>query len=258
MATDTETTAEPSTTARPRWWLEILLLLGLYAVYSAIRNSVHDADAVAHRNGQAILDFQDHLGLSLERGLNTFLDASPTAAAVSALVYASLHFLVTPAVLVWLYLRHDRRYRFLSLIIILTTVVALIGFFITPTAPPRLLATEGFVDIMAKTGSWGWWPESGNPGSDAVSNQFAAMPSLHCAWATWCGIMLVSLARRTWLKVLGVLYPLVTFLVVMGTGNHYFLDVVAGIVALALGAGAVYGARAVRDARRVSAPPLSA
>ena len=69
------------------------------------------------------------------------------------------------------------------------------------------------------------------------------MPSLHCAWATWCGIMLFIFARRTWVRVLGVLYPLTTYFVVMGTGNHYLLDVIAGIATLAGGALVAFGLR---------------
>ena len=60
---------------------------------------------------------------------------------------------------------------------------------------------------MSQTSTWGWWPASGSPGSDAISNQFAAMPSLHCAWAVWCGIVLFALVRRTWVRVVAVVYP---------------------------------------------------
>lgn len=231
--------------ARPRWWAEALLLLGLYAIYSVIRNSVHSAESAAFRNGRAILEFQDRYDLSLERPLNALVDNTPPLAVVCSLIYASLHFVVTPAVLIWLYIRHSSRYRIHSLVIIFTTLVALIGFFTVPTAPPRMLADEGFVDIMAETGSWGWWPESGAPASDGVSNEFAAMPSVHCAWATWCGVMIYRFARRTWVKTLGVLYPVVTYFVVMGTGNHYILDVVAGVAALGIGAAVAYGLRAL-------------
>ena len=88
---------------------------------------------------------------------------------------------------------------------------------------------------MRQTSSWGWWSTSGSPGPDMVSNQFAAMPSLHCAWAAWCGIVVFLLVRRTWVRVLAVLYPLTTFVAVMATGNHYLLDIVAGVGLLAAG-----------------------
>ena len=230
---------------QPRLWFEIVLLAVLYIVYSFIRNLVHSDRAEAFTNGRAILDWQDGLHLSLERPLNDLVDAVPAIAAVSAVIYASLHFVVTPAVLGWLFVSHSKNYRFFSTALIITTGLALIGFFLLPTAPPRMLADEGFVDIMAKTGSWGWWPESGTPASDAVSNPYAAMPSLHCAWSTWCGIMLVAFSSKTWLRVLGALYPFVTFFVVMGTANHYFIDVLAGLATLVCGTLLAVGARAL-------------
>ena len=66
------------------------------------------------------------------------------------------------------------------------------------------------------------------------------MPSLHCAWAVWCGLVLVLLAGRAWIRVVGAVYPFTTFFVVMGSGNHYLLDVVAGVLVLCLGATLVH------------------
>ncbi|WP_246221954.1 MULTISPECIES: phosphatase PAP2 family protein [Gordonia] len=239
----------------PRWWVEILVLGALYGIYSMIRNMADGDVGVAFKNGRDILAWEDEFGLAFERWLNEFVNDTPPVAALSALEYASLHFIVTPGVLIWLFVAHRNRYRLMSSVLVFTTGFALIGFYTMPTAPPRMLADERFVDIMAKTGSWGWWPESGAPGSDAVSNQFAAMPSLHCAWATWCGIMLVHFGRRHWVRVLGCLYPFTTFFVVMGTGNHYFIDVVAGLGTLLVGALAAYGMRYLW--RRYLASPLS-
>jgi hypothetical protein len=220
---------------QPRLWFEIVMLAVLYIVYSFIRNLVHSDRDEAFVNGRAILDWQDGLHLSLERPLNDLVDAVPAIAAVSAVIYASLHFVVTPAVLGWLFVSHSKNYRFFSTALIITTGLALIGFFLLPTAPPRMLTDEGFVDIMAKTGSWGWWPESGTPASDNISNQFAAMPSLHCAWATFCGIVIVMYTKNHIVRVLGALYPVLTYFVVMGTANHYLLDIVGGLVTLLAG-----------------------
>jgi hypothetical protein len=242
--------------SRPRWWVEIALIGLLYGVYSLVRNSVGDVAARAYRNGRDILALEDGWGLAVERWLNEWVHGNDVVAGAVALHYATLHFLVTPAVLVWLFLRRPAFYRAISGILMLTTALALIGFYSLPTAPPRLLFDEGFVDVMSQTSGWGWWPESGTPGSDAISNQFAAMPSLHCAWAAWCGLVLFFLARRTWVRVLGLSYPLSTFFVVMGSGNHYLLDVVAGVLVLAVGAAAVHVVRVVVS--RAQASPGSA
>ncbi len=234
------------------WWSEILLLAALYGIYSLVRNSVGDVSAIAFENATSILRFEDAWDLALERGLNDWVQGSGALAAVVALHYATLHFLVTPAVLIWLYRRRRADYRVVSGALMATTAVALLGFYLMPTAPPRLMRSEDFVDVMSQTASWGWWPTSGAPASDAISNQFAAMPSLHCAWALWCGIVLAVMVRRTWVRVIGVLYPLSTFFVVMGSGNHFLLDVVAGAaLLLVVGGAVVLGARQLQ--RRVSA-----
>ena len=237
------------------WWSEILLLAALYGIYSLVRNSVGDVSALAFRNASEILSVEDAWNLAVERGLNDWVQGSGALAAVVALHYATLHFLVTPAVLVWLYRRRRAEYRVVSGTLMATTAVALLGFYLMPTAPPRLMRGEGFVDVMSQTSSWGWWPASGAPASDAISNQFAAMPSLHCAWALWCGIVLTVMVRRTWVRIVGVLYPLSTFFVVMGSGNHYLLDVLAGVGLLVVVGGAVVlGARQLQSRRTPAAP----
>ncbi|WP_197022375.1 phosphatase PAP2 family protein [Candidatus Blastococcus massiliensis] len=240
---------------RPRWWVEVAVLGVLYGIYSLVRNSVGDVAGRAYRNGREILALEDSWGLASERWLNEWVHRTDVVAGAVALHYATLHFLVTPAVLVWLFVRRPAWYRRISGVLMTTTALALIGFYWLPTAPPRLLLDEGFVDVMSQTSAWGWWPESGTPGSDAISNQFAAMPSLHCAWAAWCGLVLLLFARRAWVRLLGVGYPLSTFFVVLGSGNHYLLDVVAGVLVLVAGATLVHVVRTVVARRQEAAGP---
>ena len=249
----------PAPTRRPRllrrptgvpWWFEFVLLYGLYRFYSHIRNGVGNVHERAYANGAAILDLEDTLHLAWERTLNDWAEGSAAFRAVMALHYASFHLYLTAAVLIWLYRRRRAAYRLASTVWMGTTFLALVGFYLVPTAPPRLMAGEGFVDIMRQTSSWGWWPTSGSPAANSISNQFAAMPSLHCAWAAWCGIVVFVLVPRTWVRVLAVLYPLMTFMAVMATGNHYLLDVLAGLaLLLVVGAVALLGARHLRGRR---------
>jgi hypothetical protein len=233
---------------------EFALLYGLYKFYSFVRNGVsRESRASAYDTGAAILRFEDTFFLSWERPLNDWVANSDVLSAIVAVHYQSWHFWLTPAVLIWLYRRRRAHYRVASAIWMGTTFLALVGFYLLPTAPPRLMAGEGFVDVMRETSSWGWWATSGAPASEMISNQFAAMPSLHCAWAAWCGAVLFLLVRRTWLRVLAVGYPLSTFFVVMATANHYLLDIVAGLAVLGVATGVVLLVdRQVRD-RRTSA-----
>ena len=117
-------------------------------------------------------------------------------------------------------------------------VPVLVGYLLLPTAPPRMLVQSGLRDTLADTQSWGWWGGEGSVprGLGALTNQFAAMPSLHVGWAIWCGVLIAVYARSRWVRMLGVAYPITTTLVVMATGNHYLLDAVAGAVTMAAGA----------------------
>lgn len=153
--------------------------------------------------------------------------------------YASLHYVVTPAVLIWIFRRHSAVYRRARTWLMTSTMLGLIGFTLMPTCPPRLLAAgHGFVDTMAQYSSYGWWgTEASAPrGMGGMTNQYAAMPSLHVGWALWCGILLWRHARHPLLRAAGIAYPLITTFVVMGTANHYFLDAVAGAAVMGLGA----------------------
>ena len=116
----------------------------------------------------------------------------------------------------------------------IATIVGLVGYSLLPVAPPRLL--PGFVDTMAKLSHYGWWSTAASAprGLGGETNQFAALPSLHVGWAIWCGWQLVRYGRHQVTKVVGVLYPIVVTVVVMGTANHYFIDAVAGAAVVLL------------------------
>jgi hypothetical protein len=109
---------------------------------------------------------------------------------------------------------------------------------------------------MASFAGWGWWSSTSSAAPDglgSLANQYAALPSLHCAWALWCGFLLVRYARNSAIRVLGVFYPAATAFVVMGTANHYLVDVLAGWAVLgvaALGALALVRGRAHRATTR--------
>jgi hypothetical protein len=175
--------------------------------------------------------------------------------------YASLHYVITPSVLVWLWLRRPSQYRMARTWLMLSTLVGLVGFTLLPTAPPRLLpGAHSFIDTMAQYGSWGWWgtgtDASAPHGFGGLTNQYAAMPSLHVGWSLWCGINLFRYGRHRVVRALGLLYPMVTVLVVMGTGNHYLLDAAAGVATMGLGF--LLAEPALRLTDRVSARVLRA
>jgi len=216
----------------PRWWQEIAFIAIVYYLYSLVRNAVPSHEAGAFNRSRTLLSIEGHLHINIEQSLNHFVAGHDWLAYICNYYYSTLHFIVTIAVLVWLYLKHPLRYRAIRSVLIITNLVALIGFWSIAVAPPRLLA--GYVDTVVKLHTWG---SLASPGLAKESNQFAAMPSLHIGWSLWCAFAIVALARRPWVRVLGALYPLATFFVIIGTANHFVLDAVGGAVTLGVSIG---------------------
>ena len=155
---------------------------------------------------------------------------------------------MTIVVGIWIYRSHPEWARQLRTAWYFMNIVALLGFAYLPLAPPRLLPGGGFIDTVVHFHTWGSW------GSKSVSkdaNLYAAMPSMHIGWSLWVALAVVLLARRTWVRVLGALYPVATLIVIVGTANHYFLDAVGGVVACL---GGILLARLIT--RRQILPPL--
>lgn len=229
-------TAAPRT--RPRWWSELPLIALVYLAYTAGRLLARGDVRAAVGHGLALLDAERVLHLDVERPLNRLFSGAPVLGVPAAFVYAALHYVVTPAVLVWLWRRHPGHYRFMRTWLLLSTAIGLIGFTLLPTSPPRLLAAaQGFTDTMAEYAGYGWWgaDASAPRGLGGLTNQYAAMPSLHVGWALWCGAALWRYGGTRAVRVAGAAYPLLIAVVVMGTANHYFLDTVAGTAVMGAG-----------------------
>ncbi|MQY11156.1 hypothetical protein SRB5_12700 [Streptomyces sp. RB5] len=236
----------------PRLWFEIMLVAVCYWTYSLIRNSAPLQERAAMRHADEIWGLQQDLGLAFEQSLNHAVDGVAWLVVPMNYYYATLHFIVTIGVLVWLYRSHPGRYAATRFALFAATGVALFGYYFYPLAPPRLMHGVAFVDTVRVHETWGSLA-SGNLAS--VSNQYAAMPSMHIGWALWCGIVVVMLARPVWARVLGALYPVATLFVIVGTANHFWMDAVGGMVCLAFGFGVSYlwyGASAFRLPRRVA------
>ncbi|MFF4185860.1 phosphatase PAP2 family protein [Streptomyces sp. NPDC001691] len=228
----------PQHATRPRWWTELPLIALVYGAYTAGRLIVRGNEPLAVEHGLSILRVEKALHLNAEHPLNRLFTHTPALGIPADFIYGSLHYLVTPAVLIWLFHRRPTRYRAARGWLMTSTLLGLIGFTFLPTCPPRLLpAVHGFTDTMAQYSSYGWWGgEASAPrGMGGMTNQFAAMPSLHVGWALWCGVMLWRFGGSRMTKTVAVAYPLTITFVVMGTANHYLLDAVAGAAVMGLG-----------------------
>jgi hypothetical protein len=240
---------------RLRFWPELLFVLFGYWCYTLVRNSVPDQARAATRHAEEILGWQRAIGVDIELTVNQAFDRITWLIVGLNYYYAIAHFAVTIGVLAWLFRHYPHHYRPARTIFLVTNGCALVFFYLYPLAPPRLLPGEGYVDTVITHGTWGSFA-SGDIA--AVSNQYAAMPSMHVAWSVFCAIIIFALARRWWVRALGVVHPALTVLVIIATGNHFVLDAVGGIVTLVAGYALTRGTIAVwrrqrREPDRVAA-----
>jgi hypothetical protein len=217
---------------RPAWWAE-LVLIGLgWTLYNATRNAVPTHRDAALRRAGEVLHFEKSLHLSFEQAANHAANKITWLIVGMNYYYATLYAVGLVGVLIWLYWRHPGHYRAARTALYVTSGSALLGFYFFALAPPRFLTNAGFIDTVVAHHTWGSWA-SGSV--DSVSNQYAAMPSIHVAWATWCGVVMFRLAKRPLVRALGVIFPLTTFAVIVCTGNHFEADAVAGATIAAVG-----------------------
>jgi hypothetical protein len=118
-------------------------------------------------------------------------------------------------------------------VLLLTTVLGLVGYWWFPLAPPRFFPGLGFVDTVVRDRMWGSW---GSASVTELSNQYAAMPSMHVAWSIWCAAVVALTVRDRWVRAVVWCYPVLILGVVVGTANHWVLDAVGGLAVLAAGA----------------------
>lgn len=238
------------------WWLELLLMLVFYVAYSAIRNGNEGDSGSAFANARTLIDLQRLFGLYHEQTIQAWaLHVRPLVIGANY-YYGSLHFVVTIGALVFLFVKWRDDYPFWRNTLWVSTAVALVGFTLWPLMPPRLLPhSYGFVDTLARYPTF--W--SFNQGAvNRISNQFAAMPSVHCAWALWCACVFAPRVRTRWCRWLALAYPVLTVVAIVLTGNHYFFDAVGGFAVLLVGF--LVSRRCTRAGRgaRPSPPPRPA
>jgi membrane-associated phospholipid phosphatase len=214
----------------PRGWKDFALQLGIWfgflLAYQIVRGIVDHDPLGAFQNGRLIIDFESRIHALVEVDLQrVILSSGDWLVQAVNWTYWNSQFTVVGLALLWVYFRRNDAFLRLRNILLLANMIALVGFVLMPTAPPRFFPEWGFVDTLAESSAL-------NHGSGLVqlaSNQFAAMPSIHSADALILGFTMAALVSSRWAKVLWTLWPSWVWFTVMATGNHYWLDVVAGI-----------------------------
>ena len=234
------------------WWLEILMCLAFYGVYSFARNANKSDPSKAFRNARTIISLEHHLGIFHEATIEGWALHAKAIVIAANYYYGSLHFIVTIGVAFVLFRKWSDEYPRWRNTLGVSTGLALVGFITFPLMPPRLLPSHyGFVDTLDKYPTF-WSFDSG--AVSKISNQFAAMPSVHCCWALWCTCVLVPHLKHPVARAAAVLYPVLTVTVIVLTANHYFLDAVGGFATLGIGYAIAHVAtRAGRGGSRLGA-----
>jgi hypothetical protein len=236
---------------RPHPAFEVMLVAVIYGAYTLIRDTL-PGDSARH-NALELLRLEQRLGMDVEAAFNDFLSAAGRhgLALVTDYFYAAAHFVVTVGVLVALYVARPALYRPARSVLALTTVLALVGFWLYPLAPPRLVPDLGFTDTVVRDRVWGSWSSDT---MTSMSNQYAAMPSVHVAWSVWAAGAAAAAFRHRAVTILAVLYPPAVVAAVVATANHWLLDAVAGVAALLAGAGLFLGVTWLRGRSRHDDP----
>ncbi len=255
-----EVEVAPERQHRVHWWKEALIIAAFYGIYTWTRNQFGSsriaADGVpeqAFNNAERVIRFERFIGLYHEEAVQQWFLPYRWFIQFWNVYYGVAHFFVTLAVFILLYLKRTDVFPQWRNTLAAMTALAIIGFAFFPLMPPRLLdepcpASDpnafggaclhpyeefGFVDTLSDYGG-PWKFDSEEVAS--ISNQYAAMPSLHIGWSTWCALGVWPLVRRRWVKAVLLLYPAATLFAIVVTANHFWIDGVGGLIVFALGA----------------------
>lgn len=209
-------------TRRLPWWGEALIAFCFYWLYDAVQALTQSDADEARAHGLDVLHAERSLHIWAEPNINTFATHHHALSLVAGYDYGLAHVLVTALVLAYLWWRHPRIQVPLRNAIVAMSLVALIVYWRYPVAPPRL-TVSGLTDTLISNDILG-----ARHVHEGLVNLYAAMPSLHVAWAVWCAAALVLALHSRW-RYLAWLYPTWTTFVVVSTANHYFLDAAAGL-----------------------------
>jgi len=218
---------------------QLLIWFGFLAAYQVARGVADRDPTRAFTNGWRVIDIEQRLAGLGELTLQGWAQSSRVLETLVSWTYWNSEFTVIGLALLWVYFRRNDAFTRFRNTILLANVLGLLGYVFLPTAPPRFFTSIGFTDMLGQFGGL-------NHGSGLVqlaANPYAAMPSLHAADALIVGVLLASLVRNRIGKVVWMLWPAWVWFSVMATGNHFWLDVLAGIILALISLAVVYQRR---------------
>jgi len=232
----------------PQGWVDVLRQVALfgaaYLAYRLVRGLVEGDANAAFAHARDVISLERTLHLFVEPSVQAWASGSRALMDFSSWLYVNAQTTVTVGALVFLYLRHNRNFYFVRNMFMIAMAIALVGYTVFPTAPPRFMPEWGFIDSVSDF--TGVHVSHASTLASTLFNPYAAVPSMHVAFALMIGWPLARLSRRRVVKVLWLLYPFLMAFVIVATANHFIVDAMLGAVTAGLSA---YGARWLGRAR---------
>ena len=224
----------------PRGWahlgLQFAIWIGFYLAYQVARGLAdHGGTASAFANGRWVIDIQRDLHSMFELTLQKGVERSWLLIQVTSWTYWLSQFAVVGIALLWVYFKAHPRFLRLRDTLITANLMGLVGYVLLPTAPPRMFPEAGFHDTLEAHAA----VDHSSSVVAFASNPYAAMPSLHSADALIVGVTMALVVRRWWAKALWLTWPAWVWFSVMATGNHFWLDIAAGVLVAGVAAALV-------------------
>ncbi len=247
----------------PQGWMDVLRQVALfgaaYVGYRLVRGLVEGDANAAFAHARELISFERTMHVFVEPSVQAWASGSRLLMGFSSWMYVNAQTTVTIGALVYLYLRYNRNFYFVRNMFMIAMGIALVGYTVFPTAPPRFMPEWGFIDSVSDF--TGVQVSHASSSMTALFNPYAAVPSMHVAFALMIGWPLARLARHRVVSVLWLLYPFLMAFVIVVTANHFIVDALLGALTAALSADGARGrARARPSVWRFSAPappPLS-
>lgn len=234
----------------PNGWLDVLrqvsLFFAAYFAYRLVRGLVEGRATAAFQHAREVISIERATHLFIEPSVQAWASGSHLVMVSASWLYVNAQTSITVGALLYLYLRHNRSFYFVRNMFMIAMAIALIGYIVFPTAPPRFMPEWGFIDSVSDFTGVRVSHASGS--MTALFNPYAAVPSMHVAFALMIGWPLARLVRHRAVRVAWFLYPFLMAFVIVVTANHFIADALLG--ALTAGASA-YGASRLARARPV-------
>jgi hypothetical protein len=212
---------------------QFLFFFLAYQGYQLVRGLTDSGAINAYVNAHHVMNLEQSVGAFFEPGFQqTLIQHTPWLVDFANFMYLNSHFVITTGFLAWLYLFRNEHFYFVRNMFLVGMGLALVGYAVFPTAPPRLFPSLGFTDTIASfTGV-----AQDSKTASLLLNQYAAVPSMHIAFSLMVAVPAATLSRRKASRLLWCLYPPLIFFVIVATGNHYWFDAAAGAVVAGLAA----------------------